>query len=557
MDGGNSVVQVGVSPAQQWEWALHAYQRGQTDRARQALEPLLAQPDGDGESVFLGGLVEAQGARYERAATLLEDAVARAPERVERWLALASVQRKLGRGDKAVQSFGEVLARQPRHAPALNDLGATYHELGRYREALTCHEEALAIAPDFADALRARPCLLARLRQPAAAREAYEDLLARWPDEVALRLEFAEFLERSNRIDEAEAQLPSSGRRLDSALTARSEALRARLLVRRGSPELALEVLAAARRGTRANWLSYREGQLLHEAGRPDDAMRAFRRGNAARAREWRFRRLRGDGLAERLDQKIRAGFAPADPSVTADGRAAPVFLVGLPRSGTTLLDRMLGAHPDIQVLEEPVSLGLAEQALEQGASASEARAVYWDHIDGFGLDERPVIVDKNPLHAMHLDVLARIFPDAPVIVLLRHPYDAALSCYMQDFDPNSASLRFLDLDATGALCSQLLTLMRQYEQAFPERALRVHYEQLVADFRGELTRVLTTVGRQWDEQVAEFAARTGFVTTPSYEQVTRGVYDDSIGRWRDYAHWLAPVRQTVGPLLPDLGYDD
>lgn len=556
MDGSESVQSSSAAPAQGWEWAVRAYQRGQPEAAREALAPLLAQGAADDEALHLAGLIEAQAECWDDAADLLTQAAQCAPERVGRWLALASVRRTLGQNRAAAVALREALAREPRHVPALNDLGAAYHEQGFYREALNCHDRALEIAPDFGDALCSRPRLLARLRQTEAAREAYEGLVARWPEDAALRLEFAEFLERGHQSEAAEAQLELVGRPANAALWARVQSLHARLLSRRGDASAALDLVSTTRRVTGANWLSYQEGALLHDAGRPAAAIRAFRRGNAARARQWRFQRLWRADLNGALERKIAAGLSPPERTPSAEPvDAPPVFLLGLPRSGTTLLDRMIGAHPEIQVVEEPMSLQWTEEVLEHTGSPEQARAAYWAHIGGLAPDARPVVVDKNPLHSEHLDVLARVFPDAPVIVLMRHPYDAALSCFMQDFDPTPASLRFLDLEQTGVLSRQLLTLIRQYERNFPDRAVRVHYERLVADYRGEVERVLAAIGCRWDPAIEAFAERTGFVITPSYQQVTREIYDSSIGRWRDYESWLGPLREALGDMLGEFGY--
>jgi len=220
----------------------------------------------------------------------------------------------------------------------------------------------------------------------------------------------------------------------------------------------------------------------------------------------------------------------------------------------------MLGAHPDTRILEEFDSLRMAESAIVAGRTPAEARRVYWEYVDRhIELAEDEVVIDKNPLHAPHLDVLPKVFPDARVIIALRHPYDAALSCYMQDFRLNPATVHFLDVGSTATLCARLLTMMQLFEEACPDQAIRVRYEDLVSDFQGEITRVLDGIGLAWHDDVAEYAERasaTGMVTTPSYEQVTKGLYSSSIGRWQRYAAWLGPFREEMGPLLPYFGYD-
>ncbi len=219
----------------------------------------------------------------------------------------------------------------------------------------------------------------------------------------------------------------------------------------------------------------------------------------------------------------------------------------------------MLGAHPGAQVLEEFEGLRLAEDALAAGESVATARAAWREHIEGrTQLTPGARIIDKNPLHAAHLDTLARVFPDAPVVFVLRHPFDAALSCWMQDFQPNPATVHFLERASTARLCAGLLELMRQFERGRPGQVSRLRYEDLVDDFRGEVGRVLDAVGLGWDDAVSDYAARaadSGMITTPSYDQVTRGLYTSAVERWRHYRPWLDDFAEPLGLLTAAYGY--
>lgn len=220
----------------------------------------------------------------------------------------------------------------------------------------------------------------------------------------------------------------------------------------------------------------------------------------------------------------------------------------------------MLAAHPDIQVLEELEGLHMAENALAGGAAPEEARREYWEFVNRH-VDLRPgaTIVDKNPMHVMHLDVLPRLFPRARVVFMLRHPYDAALSCFMQDFDPGPVTARFLDLGSTAAICAQFLALMQLYESACPEQVTRVRYEDLVVDYQEEVKRVLDAMGLDWNEGIEDYAgiaARSAPIMTASYEQVTRRLYHTSLERWRHYEKWLAPFHENLGELLAGFGYE-
>lgn len=551
------------APHQLWDAAVAAYERGEFRRARNAVAPLVEQGVAEGEPYLLAGLVEARLGHWKTAEPLLRRATQRLPERIEGWVGLGNAQRIQGRADEAAAAYREALKRRPDSVEALNNLAVAYEDMRLDIAALECHERVLDLAPGYENALRSRPALLARLGRGTEARTAYEDLIRRWPEDATLRLELAELLEKANQPGTSVEWLPDTEALPNPVAMARAEALRARLLARGGDLEGALERLVAARQRTGRDVLGYDEGQLLDRLGRPDEAMRAFRRANTARSKEWRFRRLRNQELLEYLEHKIRRGLEPASSPDAADsgGENAPVFLVGLPRSGTTLLERILAAHPSVQVLEEYEALRPAEAVLAANGTPAEARAAYYEHLQSHvSIKPGRVVVDKNPLHTIHLDVVPRVFPSATVLLALRHPYDAALSCYMQNFAPSPASVHFLELEPAAILCARLLEMIRLFESGYSERVVRIHYEDLVADFREVVMHVLTTIGLTWDERVAEYAdttARADLITTPSYEQVTRALDASAVHRWRRYDAWLGPIPEHLAPLLPVFGYTE
>ncbi len=549
-----------ADPARLWQDAVNAYQQGNPARARRALGPLLEHPAADATTFLLAGVVEAQLEHTERAVDLLEKAVELSPESTEAWLSLGNVLHAQGRMEDAARAFKEAATRAPDNAEAWNNLGVVQEDTGHTRDALDSYNRALEVDPGFVNALRRRAPVLGRLRWFEQAREAYEDLLRRFPDDPVLRVDFAQFLEQANRPDEAWAYLPEPGQAGSKSEEARVEYLRAQLLVRKGELDTALEGLRAARERTGEDFLCYREGLILDRLGRYGEAMAAFERANRATAGQHDYKRLLSQPVPDYLRRKIEAGIqAPAPGEPGQDGTGL-VFITGLPRSGTTLLDRMLAAHPDIQVLEELEGLHMAEAALAGGAAPDEARREYWEFVNRH-VDLRPgaTIVDKNPMHVMHLDVLPRLFPRARVVFMLRHPYDAALSCFMQDFDPGPVTARFLDLGGTAAVCAQFLELMRLYESACPEQVTRVRYEDLVIDYQEEVKRVLDALGLDWHEGIEDYAgiaARSAPIMTASYEQVTRRLYRTSLERWRHYEKWLAPFHDELGKHLATFGYE-
>lgn len=552
-------------PQALFQRAVAEYEAGRFQRARKVLMPLQELPDPNGYVTLLAGLIDASLGDWKAAERRLSTAVERLPMRLEGWMGLGNARRMLGDAEGAASSFQQALRIQPHNADAWNNLAVANADMRRDCDALTAFDRALEIAPGLTSARRGRAEALVRLGRYQQARAAYEALLDVSPDDFGLALDYAELLEHANKPEEARRALPDAAELRTPKQVAVRELLHARLLRREGKSEEAVQVLQAARRKTRLDWLGYAEGELLDRLGREDEAMNAFQRANKARAGQWEFTRLRGQKLLEYLDHKIAAGIEKQGPqkgTPASEHERRPVFIVGLPRSGTTLLDRMLAAHPGIQVLEEPESLRIAEAAVAAGEGFAAARSRYWDYLENsIGLDSDRVIVDKNPMHALHLDQLPRLFPNACVILSLRHPFDAALSCYMQDFAPNPASMHFLELESTAKLCGRMLHMMQLYESACPERVYRLRYEDLVrGELKQQIAPLLEVLGLEWHADVERFAqkaSQSGLIRSASYEQVTRGLYTSAVERWRRYEQWLQPFRDEFAPLLEYWGYEE
>jgi len=564
--GSGNKHKAGVSgdPQQRFQQAVAAYESGRYREARKLIDPLLDLPDPGGFITLLAGLVHVALGEWEQGEVRLRAAAGRQPNRIEVWMGLGNAQRMRGDAEAAVGSFRRALRLQPRNPDVLNNLAIAYADMRMDRDAIQAFDAALRQQPDLVSARRGRAEALVRTARFDEASSAYEDLCGILPDDAGLALDFAEVLERANRVQEAADILPAEATLETAAQVARRDVLCADLMAREGRIEEAIDLLEVARERTGQDWIGFSEGKLRDRAGDLDGAMECFRLANAARAEQWMFRRLREQDVLPYLDHKIETGIEPSETNAApVEGARSrdPLFIVGLPRSGTTLLDRMLAAHPDMQVLEEPESLRLAESALAAGGSAEDARARYWSCVEEMiEIEPGTVIVDKNPLHAMHLDQLPKLFPNAHVIYALRHPYDAALSCYMQDFSPNPVSIQFLELESTALLCARLLDMMKLFEEANPGQVRRVRYEDLVSrQLRGVIEPILVDIGLAWHEDIerfAEKASQSGLIRTASYEQVTRSLYTSSVERWRKYAQWLQPVIDEIGPRLPYWGYE-
>jgi tetratricopeptide (TPR) repeat protein len=250
------------------------------------------------------------------------------------------------------------------------------------------------------------------------------------------------------------------------------------------------------------------------------------------------------------------------------DGRAAPVFLLGFPRSGTTLLDTMLMGHPGVQVLEERPLIARIESetgGIERlpGLSSAEIaklRDSYFDEARRWiTLRDDALLVDKNPLHLNKVPYIHRLFPDARFILALRHPLDVLLSCYITNFRLNNAMANFLDLSTAASLYDQSFGFWEQSQAIMGVGCHTVVYERMIGNANAELRPLFEYLGLEWNDDVLDHqqtAAGRGVITTASYSQVTEPLYTRAKGRWTRYSKWLEPVMPVMNPWIKRHGYE-
>ncbi len=249
-----------------------------------------------------------------------------------------------------------------------------------------------------------------------------------------------------------------------------------------------------------------------------------------------------------------------------------PIFLIGFPRSGTTLLDQILDSHPALQVIEEQALIENIYRNLAQTAAGYPAalatldtdqirklRQQYFDHAARYlEAGAGTHFIDKLPLNTADIGLIARLFPEARIILALRHPCDVCLSCFMQAFAPNDAMANFYTIEDTARLYAEVMGLWQHYESLLPLNYHRVKYEDIVADFAGETRRLLNFLGLDWDARVLEYnrhARARKHINTPSYNQVTEEIYTRARYRWQRYDEQLRPVMPMLAPFIDYFGY--
>lgn len=563
------------------------------------------------DALHLTGLVAHHRGDQTEALALIETALAVDDRQAAFHNSRGVVLLALGRLADAEAAFRQALKRDPLYAEALNNLGNALQRQDRPGEALEAYDRAVEAQPAYAEAWCNRGRTLHLDGQPEKAvvslRRAL-DLRARWPKAIrylgdaaaaagdlkeaqahyrrALALDpadaesyaaLAALLERGNRLEEAlgaaDAALAADPQVLRAAVTA-AKALR-RLdrpkealarLQQHESPGAAADERAAA---------AFERGQVLDRLGAYPEAYEAFAEGNRLLAETPAAQGIDRE-LFPRMIARLRtvatrewiAGWTAGTP----DDEAAPVFLVGFPRSGTTLLDQILDAHPALTTMEEKDALDQVRRAVERlpggypqalaeldDATLGDLRRRYRDearrHV---GALAGRTLVDKMPLNTIDAALIYRLFPEARILLALRHPCDVVLSGFMQAMQPNAAMVLFDSVISTAQFYAQVMDLWDHYRQILPQAVLTIRYEDLVADLAGETRRILDFLGLPWDSAVLDYAehAKTRAISTPSYHQVVQPIYRRSVGRWRNYAFAFDEALPLLRPFIQAFGYD-
>ncbi len=233
------------------------------------------------------------------------------------------------------------------------------------------------------------------------------------------------------------------------------------------------------------------------------------------------------------------------------------VFLVGFPRSGTTLLDSILRSHSLITVLEEkPYLLETRHKFFKESNNNLEAllninekqinelRKFYFNKINIKSANKNEVFIDKLPLSIIELGFIKIIFPEAKIILALRHPCDVVISCFFSYFKINEAMVNFLDLDDTIHFYNQTFDLLQSYEKEFNINCYKIKYEDLIFDFKKQTKDLLKYIELNYEEELENYvktAKKRERISTPSYSQVIKPLYTSSIGKWKNYKKIINP----------------
>lgn len=453
-----------------------------------------------------------------------------------------------GQLDCALGVLEASLALDPDNVGALRDAATTSFMLSDLDRAGDYYDRAVALSPDDGEALAGLAAVRARQLRAGDARDAGLRALAVDPQSVTAHLAVA-------RADFMDGGAAAAVARLNPLLARGNLSDQNRIAIH----DLRADALDALDRPAEA-FADYAARNVLVE------------RASAALVRaEVRERRVdQARRLADHFETRASPAWGVAAP-VDVTARPNPVFLLGFPRTGTTLLEKALAGHPDVTTIEEVELFGpehdamladdaaLARLVAMPDAQLEQLRTRYWAAVDqATNGATRPVVVDKMPLNTVRLPLIARLFPDAKILFAIRDPRDVVLSCFRRRFRTNAAMYEFLTLAGAAAYYDAVMRMAQASRAVLPLAVHDISHEALIADFDGVVGNALGFLGLDWDDSVRDFGARAGVrFKTPSDVQLTRGLTSAGVGQWRRYAGALEPVAATLAPWVEQFGYGE
>ncbi|MBV6424615.1 MAG: hypothetical protein NAOJABEB_02428 [Steroidobacteraceae bacterium] len=501
---------------------------------------------------FNVGLTHLDRLDYESARAVLAQGVALAPHDAQMRLQYASACFESGHTDEGVAALADWREWESLDAASVAGIGLRLQGAGAAAEA------GIAI-----DRLRATPRLGA---------------------EAGLML--VHMLERANRLTEAEQVLAQLKRSAAAELSAHAPAFASaegRLAQRRGRHG---EAIAHFERALGTDTSPHRRHHELFPLARALDATGRHEAAWARLAEAHRSQvaqvRLAAPAVAARGAPSFaitRHGSDPADVARWCDAgapdtEASPVFIVAFPRSGTTLLEQVLDAHPSLRSMDEQPFLQRALEELDDAAGGrypaaladipvatlGAIRARYFDRVRcKVALTPGERLVDKNPLNLLRLPAIRRLFPHARILLAVRHPCDVLLSCYMQCFTAPEFSLLCADLPTLAAGYRRAFDFWYREQAALAPAVHEVRYEMLVGEFEPEVRRIAAFLDLPWHDALlapGAHARAKAFISTPSYSQVVEPVSTRAVGRWRAYATQFSQVLPALAPYFERWGYE-
>jgi tetratricopeptide (TPR) repeat protein len=554
------------SPLQAFQAASSLQQQGLLDQAEPLYRRVLRKDRNHFGSLYNLGLILLHRGRVDEATNLFRRACYQRPNSPEAHINLGVALQALKRPEQAVEHHRKALALRPDYPEALLSLGFALQNLNRSDEAILHYRKALALRPDYAEAHHNLATALQTRNRSDEAIPHYQRALAIKPELVEPYHDLGLALQAVGRIEEAcdafEKAIERAPRnpRFYRSLTVCKH-------IAAGDPCLAAmealaEEMASLSEEERID-LHFALGTVFAELGQPGRSFPHLLEGNALKRRQIAY----DEAAVLSSFERIRAAYTAQvmrDKEGLGDPASVPVFVLGMPRSGSTLVEQILASHPNVFGAGELSDfddalggLGAAEGILSSspevvssltGDQLRRLGATYVERVKALApAAER--IVDKMPGNFRLAGLIYLALPNARIIHTMRDPIDTCLSCFSKLFAGEQPYC--YDLGELGRYYRAYEALMQHWRRVLPKGVmLEVQYEAVVADIEREARGIIAHCGLEWDDACLSFYQTQRVIRTASAAQARRPVYNSSVGRWHPYSGMIEPLLEALGVEL-------
>jgi len=526
--------------------------QGRLEEAGACFESALTlKPDWAEVHSNFGNILHAQG-KLDEAAVCQERALALKPDFAEAFSNLGIVRQAQGKLAEALACYEGALALKPEYADAHNNLGTALLDQDRIDEAVMHYERALALKPDFASAHNNLGNALARQNRTEDAKLHYERALALKPDYANAHNNLGNVLKEQGKFGEATAHYGRAIALQPDYAEAHLNRSDIKFFERVDADLAVLEALAHSDLpADKAMYIHFGLAKALDDAR---DYARAFDhllQGNTLKRRQVDYQETQALELFARIRTVFDNSLLDRNQSMGCPS-SAPVFVLGMARSGSTLVEQILAGHPQIHaageltILEKMEHRGFPESVANLDGPALRALGeAYISRLPNVASDIIR-IVDKLPGNFLRIGLIRLILPNARIIHTMRDPIDTCLSCYSKLF---TSGLSFTyDLAELGRYYRGYSELMAHWRSVLPPGVmLDVSYENVVDDLEGQARRLIHFCGLPWDDRCIAFHRTGRPVRTASAVQVRQPLFRSSLERWRNYEAWLSPLLDELG----------
>jgi len=488
---------------------------------------------------------------------------------------LGSILHQIGNLEQARETNLKAIELKPDNSYAHLNLGIIFHYYRQFDQALAATLMAVELKPEDADAQVHLGCIYNALGQLDRAHDAFQKAIQLGiPSEESITAVLG-YYEKTNQLKllaKAIGEIENVSNRLSIATTIFRARLQFRLRNYKSSLDTIRQVNSeSARNSGRGTWLSYCSFRAFIEekAGDYDAAYNAFCQAqNDDKYKHYdsniEYRRL---SLYQGLSQKLSS---PDKNQFTENCKW--VFLIGFPRSGTTLLDTILRSHPDIEVAEEKQSLESIEKIITTTMGKSidcfhqltpkEIFALRDNYLASMSQHcdiTKKIVIDKLPLHTITIPLINLLFPSAKIIFAVRHPCDTVLSCFQQTFEPNNSMAALRTIKSASVFYDSVMSAWHTYNQHLHIDYCLYKYEDLIEDFQPTIQLVLDHLGLSWDQNIMRYqqtALDRGSIKTPSSSQVVQPIYRTSMNKWLHYKGHFSESMYLLNKWITHWGYE-